>query len=335
MITSRPLEKSLQLIIQQAVEIASYSGDPASSGQIALMEGRRLQCEAAWPPNTLTGLQSLIGDIDLDGKKKIGIIGRVVNDDESIITGNAPQHEDYLPGNPDTISELAVPIRYENHVIGVINVESILCDAFDEYDRVMLKQLADHVATIIQTARNYVQMQHDARVREGLLKVGKFISATRDSSRVLQVLVKRIRGILEADFVSLYTFDPATDQISLSVAHTGSLLDTASEERLSTVSDHSIVREILANKLPVFANDTVHDRLLGSGDFAVQEKIRSSAGIPLLIGKKPVGVLFVNFRQPYKFSEQQQKDLALFAMQIASVLKNAGLVDSLSRRNTQ
>jgi GAF domain-containing protein len=69
--------------------------------------------------------------VDLSGDNGIGIMGRAVKAKKSQRVGNVRQNPDYIEYNPDSHSELAVPINLEGEVIGVINVEHKDVDAFD------------------------------------------------------------------------------------------------------------------------------------------------------------------------------------------------------------
>jgi diguanylate cyclase (GGDEF)-like protein len=59
---------------------------------------------------------------------------------------------DYIPGNPRVRSELAVPIRLQGRLLGVINMESAGTESFVGDNRAMLEALASQVAGAIHLA---------------------------------------------------------------------------------------------------------------------------------------------------------------------------------------
>jgi GAF domain-containing protein len=65
-----------------------------------------------------------------------------------------------------TRSELAVPMKAKDEIIGVINVESERLDAFDESDLTVLQSLANQAAIAIENARLYEQAQKLAVIEE-------------------------------------------------------------------------------------------------------------------------------------------------------------------------
>jgi GAF domain-containing protein len=85
------------------------------------------------------------------------------------------------PDLPETRSELALPIRISEEIIGVLDVQSTASNAFQEEDIEVLSTLADQVAIAIQNARSYETTQE-------LLKEAQRISSTylQDAWQVLQ-----------------------------------------------------------------------------------------------------------------------------------------------------
>jgi signal transduction histidine kinase len=63
-------------------------------------------------------------------------------------------------------SELAVPLRAKDTVMGVLHVQSDHLNAFDEGDQVVLASLAHQAASAIENARLYEQAQHVATLEE-------------------------------------------------------------------------------------------------------------------------------------------------------------------------
>lgn len=85
------------------------------------------------------------------------------------------------PDLPDTRSELALPLRIADEVVGALDVQSTVSNAFQEEDIEILSTLADQVAIAIQNARSYETTQE-------LLKEAQRVSETylQDAWQVLQ-----------------------------------------------------------------------------------------------------------------------------------------------------
>lgn len=63
------------------------------------------------------------------------------------------------PDLPDTRSEMALPLRVTDEIIGVLDVQSVEANAFGDEDITVLSTLADQVSIAIQNSRSYETMQ--------------------------------------------------------------------------------------------------------------------------------------------------------------------------------
>jgi signal transduction histidine kinase len=88
-----------------------------------------------------------------------GIVGRVVRTEQPALVADVTQDPDYVRDISETCSQLTVPIRREERVMGVISVESSKPAAFDEDDLAFMTRLADHAAIAIENARLYSDLK--------------------------------------------------------------------------------------------------------------------------------------------------------------------------------
>jgi len=64
-----------------------------------------------------------------------------------------PRYINFYPDVIPTRSELSVPIRVGGEVVGVLDVQSLLLDAFDETDVMVMETLASQLAVAVENAR--------------------------------------------------------------------------------------------------------------------------------------------------------------------------------------
>jgi len=84
-----------------------------------------------------------------------GIIGRVAASGMTLLVHDLHDDPNYIPGIEGARSELAVPLRGRDRVIGVFNVESPEPGAFDADQIDLLLMLASQAASAIENARLY------------------------------------------------------------------------------------------------------------------------------------------------------------------------------------
>ena len=89
-----------------------------------------------------------------------GIVGKVARTGEMFLTGDVSGTADYLAFSyHDTRSEIAIPIKIDGQVIGVLNVEDRALNAFDETDALVLSTLSDQLGIAIKNARLYEELR--------------------------------------------------------------------------------------------------------------------------------------------------------------------------------
>jgi signal transduction histidine kinase/DNA-binding response OmpR family regulator len=90
-----------------------------------------------------------------------GITGWVAQSGEPLLVPDLSQEPRYygLPEASEVRSELAVPLKTKERVIGVLHVQSDHLDAFDESDLGVLQSLGHQAAIAIENARLYDQAQ--------------------------------------------------------------------------------------------------------------------------------------------------------------------------------
>src|SRR5215211_1889685 len=82
-----------------------------------------------------------------------GISGLVARTGKAQRIGNVRQVQEYVDVDDRTVSELCVPIKFKERILGVINAESTKKDAFTEEDERLLITLAGQIATALEQIR--------------------------------------------------------------------------------------------------------------------------------------------------------------------------------------
>jgi len=97
-----------------------------------------------------------------------GMTGWVFRNGEPLLANDVSREPRYVfyEGRPDTRSELAVPIKMGSDVLGVLDIESIQLDAFDEIDMFTMQTIADQLAIAMENARLYQETRDMAVLEE-------------------------------------------------------------------------------------------------------------------------------------------------------------------------
>jgi len=136
-----------------------------------------------------------------------GVTGKAAQEGHSyrISDVQSPQwariYRAYIPGMR---SELAVPMRFEGQVIGVINIESADTNAFSEDDARLLEGLARQAAIAIQNARLFDSAQRRIRDMEIINDIVQIIGTKLDTQDLLQAIVFQIADQLKCTHCTLW-----------------------------------------------------------------------------------------------------------------------------------
>lgn len=101
-----------------------------------------------------------------------GMVGWCGQHGERVLANDVSSETRYVNLYPDRIptrSELCVPLRIGKDILGVLDVQSPLLDAFGKEDILVIETLADQIAVAIENARLYEQVRRDAETRATLL----------------------------------------------------------------------------------------------------------------------------------------------------------------------
>jgi GAF domain-containing protein len=121
-------------------EWAELEAASSEGGQRMLARGHRLH----------VGQEGMVGYVSQRGEPRIALdTGR-----DRVFFNN--------PDLPETRSEVALPLRARGQVIGVLDVQSAEPEAFTQEDVTVLQTLADQVATAINNARLFRQVEESA-----------------------------------------------------------------------------------------------------------------------------------------------------------------------------
>jgi GAF domain-containing protein/HAMP domain-containing protein len=92
---------------------------------------------------------------------EVGIVGRVASTGEPRITLDTGLDAVHFnnPFLPKTRSEMALPLKVENKIIGVLDVQSDKQQAFNDQDIIIMQVLADQLAIAIERAQLFQQVE--------------------------------------------------------------------------------------------------------------------------------------------------------------------------------
>ena len=115
------------------------------------------------------GYDEKIKDFRIALDSSIGIITHVARTGVPYYCPNVKKDKIYLEYNPKTTSEICVPLKIKDKVIGVLNAESERYNAFNEKDLELLQTLASQAAIAIENARLFRELSSLKEFNESIV----------------------------------------------------------------------------------------------------------------------------------------------------------------------
>jgi PAS domain S-box-containing protein len=112
-----------------------------------------------------------------------GMVGWVALNGRTLLSNDVDREPRYVNLYPDrlfTRSELSVPVKLGNQILGVLDIQSTTCDAFDENDAVVMETLAGQIAVALENARLYTSLQQELDERK---RAEQALRAERDRAQ--------------------------------------------------------------------------------------------------------------------------------------------------------
>jgi GAF domain-containing protein len=260
-----------------------------------------------------------------------GITGWVADAGEPLLVPDVSQEPLYLKvADTETRSELAVPIKTKEKVIGVINVESDRLDAFDVSDLAVLQSLAHQAAIAIENARLFAERERRIDEMAVLNEVGWAISSTLRLDELLSLIHHQVGRVMDATnlYIALYHRDE--DRVSFPLYVEG---DQIRGDMYGRKAGRGLTEYIIRNRQPVLLSDNVEDRTQELGIESIGTPAKSWLGVPMIAGDEVLGVIAVqSYTTEDVYDEEHLNLLSTIAAQAAIAIENARLFKAEQRR---
>lgn len=267
-----------------------------------------------------------------------GMIGRAAETGATLVSGDVSQAPYYVrKAGEDTRSELAVPIKSGEKVIGVLDVQSSELGAFDESDVVAIETLSAQIAVAIENARLYEAIERELAERKQaeqalarhnrelalLNRASQAFSSTLDLDQVLAIVLEEARRLLSVTACSVWLVEPETKDIVC--RHSiGPHSDVVLGWRLPP--GEGVAGWVVSSGEMLIVPDTQADERYFNGvDQKTGLSLRSILNVPLRAEQKVIGVLQVMDTNVDSFDAADASLIEPLAASASIAIENARL----------
>jgi GAF domain-containing protein/anti-sigma regulatory factor (Ser/Thr protein kinase) len=318
------LDDVLQAILEGALDLVN-----CSIGEIGLLDKAKSQLEFKyWKGGRAPSLPL-----------SETFTGLAVERKEPTRSGNVTQAERYYPRTEDTVSELAVPLMFGDEVIGGLNAESPLPNAFTQEDEDILLAFASQAAIAIKNAQQVQALQV-------LGKIGQVLTSgiRLEENEILELIRSQASELMDADNMYIALYDELTDTVRFPLAFVnGECVDPVEEPGWQPrKAGKGRTEEVIRTRRPLFhatgkeAEEwyglTEHEDYLKGTDLEMTT-FASWVGVPMLVGEKVLGMIAAYHpTHDHVYGGDDLDILQAMASQAAVALDNARLYYEVNRR---
>jgi signal transduction histidine kinase len=317
------LDVVLDRVLETALELTG-----ARYAAVGVLDERRQELERFVTRGVDEATHRSIGDLP----RGRGILGVLIHDPRPLRltdVGAHPRSYGFPTGHPPMRTFLGVPILVRGRAWGNLYLTEKEAGAeFEPEDEDALVILADWAAIAVENARLYAEatarrdaLEQAVRRLQATATIARAVGGETELGRVLELVVKRGRALVEARTVFILLRDGDDLEIVAGAGETGAL------EHVHVPVAGSTAGEILAEGRPRRIDDVAADLRLPVDRPGLPEA-SSALLVPLLYRGAGLGVLvaFDRLAQDTRFSAEDEGLLDAFAAQAATAVAGARTV---------
>ena len=259
-----------------------------------------------------------------------GIVGQVGQSGIEILANDVSQESHYrsIDALPETNSEVALPLKIRDRVLGVLDVQSNQLNAFDDTDLLVLRALADQIAIAVEDTRLYSGLRKRAEQLAAVADVSRAVSSILDLDILFNEVVSLIHNQFDYSFVYLFTVDDVRQQMVFRAGSTPPDEELQSMDLICSLDDsEGLAAWSACHGETVLVSDTSTDPRFKPLKLPPIETA-SELAVPLSFGDEVLGVLDVQSDRKDAFSKDDQLLFEALADNVAIAIRNANLYRS-------
>jgi len=253
-----------------------------------------------------------------------GITGNCFLLKEPIVVPDVRKDSRYIAGVPGTLSEIAVPLKFKDEIIGVLNLESPTINAYTEEHLRILESFASLTSIAIRNATLYEEIKRRFEEMRILNEISNVSISTLDLKKLYKILSKKIMEIFNVDTYYLAVCDYGKDEIAFPF-----FFDRGKPIKMKPIKisqSKGLTGWIINNKKPIMFNDYDREKdSLPVSPLVIIKPSQSYIGVPVMSKGKVLGVISIQSYKKNAFSQWHFDFLKTVANQIALSLENAKL----------
>ncbi|MFQ6029631.1 MAG: GAF domain-containing protein, partial [Dehalococcoidia bacterium] len=263
-------------------------------------------------------------------------VEETVRSGQTWIENNLPQYPESTSGVRARIagmhSVMRVPLVSNRRAIGTTGLFSLQSGAFGPREQAILERLSNHIATAIENASLYQDLQTSTAEMAVVDEVATIITSTLDIDEVFERFAEEVRKLVDFERMDICAFNPEsgaciiTHEIGRAVPGFG----IGNAMPLSDRGVDALAREVLTGHRPfLIVEDFAVEKNGSTTQSFLDSGLRSGMLLPMISNGEAFGVLSLLSQRTGAYGPREQAIMERLAMQIAPAFENAGIYEQV------
>lgn len=288
-------------------------------------------------------LDPATGDITLQGRagryeqyqvghrvaKGLGIAGWVADARTPVVCNDVSQDERYLALLASTASQLTIPLRWKDQLLGILVAESTEPNAFSEEDIRVFENLGHLISVVVENARLYTSLANSNTMLATLYETATEMSSLLDLDVLLSKVSMLLGQVVEHELFALLLVDEQQKEL---VWTSGiGYADIARQKLQRLALNQGIVGRVYQSRRPVLIGDVTTDPDYVRAETISGKMPLSALSVPLIFKDRVLGVLILESTTRNYFTRDHLKVVNTLGRQMAIAIENAQLYEEQHR----
>jgi signal transduction histidine kinase/ActR/RegA family two-component response regulator len=224
-------------------------------------------------------------------------------------------------------SWIGVPLRNRgNAVIGLVSIQSVLPNHFNDSDLSLLRLVAGQLSQVIES-RQLLQAEKDRRqLTSTLMEVNQALGSTLEYEEVLERILEQLRRLID--------YDRASIMLPVAGVNDGSRMIVSASQGQNAVikgqevyfSENSTGRQVYLSRQPLVVGDMLESsRTLPRTGQLSENWTRAWLGVPMINQERVTGMIVLEKFEANCYDERHANTAFALARQAAIAAENARL----------
>lgn len=262
-----------------------------------------------------------------------GLIPKAIRHDQIVNVPDVSKDPDYLPGWKASRSELVLPMKNGETVIGALDLQSSETSAFSDDEVRVLSQFASRASMMVEHARLVSETEQRLKRLSILHTVDIAVASSLDLQVTLKVFLEQVTSQLHVDAADVLLLNPYLQVLEFAAGR--GFRGTGVRRVNLRIGEDAAGQAALDRAMVGVSRVDLAGELISHPERIDGEEFVSVYAFPLIARGKMKGVMELCFRRQFNADREWQNFVETLARQAAVTIDDAHLFAQLQQSYTE